>query len=331
MKTRNLIIILVIIAGLSVTSQNHVYAPCANDEMSCGDVRPLPYNMSPLDLFKAHFSLERIECKQGTYLAIRLDHEPACLKAASISKFASRGLLYGAHKDSETTILIPPGSEDQASNKTYSPSNTTVVIGINSTVTWVNQAITGNSIVSDMPVVQDLNTFGSNVLRPGDSYRYTFSEPGTFHYHGAPHPWQRGTINVLSIPIPANLTGQYQNTTYGKPDNPLGVAALVIWGPYLSCMGPCPPYNFYLKINSNSTAYLLGYDICGNDLCVKNDTLSILLPKNNLQIPNYTEIGLSENKKWSYGDTVNMRLEISSTADNKTAYFLDIKNSTIVP
>src|SRR3989442_8502008 len=67
--------------------------------------------------------------------------------------------------------------------------------------------------------------------------------------------------------------------------NPLDVTALVTYTPPNSCLGlSCPPYTFYLKINSNSTAYLLGYDICGSDLCVKNSTLSVLLPINNMQI-----------------------------------------------
>jgi hypothetical protein len=114
--------------------------------------------------------------------------------------------------------------------------------------------------------------------------------------------------------------------------NPLGVTALVKYTPLNSCLGfSCSPYAFFLKLNSNSTAYLLGYDICGNDLCVKNNTLSILLPINSIENPNYTSIGLSKNNKWNYGDTVNMRLEISPTQDKKTAYLLNIRNSTIVP
>jgi hypothetical protein len=114
--------------------------------------------------------------------------------------------------------------------------------------------------------------------------------------------------------------------------NPLGVTALVIYNPPDACLGfSCPPYTFYLKMNANSTAYLIGYDICGNDLCVKNNTMSIPLPLNNIMMPNYATIGISENKKWNYGDAVDIRLEISPSQDNKTAYFLDIKNSTIVP
>lgn len=114
--------------------------------------------------------------------------------------------------------------------------------------------------------------------------------------------------------------------------NPLGVAALVTYAPPDACMGmACPPFTFYLKINSNYTAYLLGYDICGPDLCVNNETLSIMLPKNSIQMPIYASIPLSENKKWNYGDTVNLHLKISPSQDNKTAYLLDFKNSTIVP
>ncbi len=114
--------------------------------------------------------------------------------------------------------------------------------------------------------------------------------------------------------------------------NPLGVTALVTYTAPDSCLGfSCPPYTFYLKLNSNSTAYLLGYDICGNDLCVKNNTMSALLPINSMKNPNYTSIGLSDNKKWNYGDTANIRLEISPIQNNKNAYFLNIRNSTIVP
>lgn len=174
---------------------------------------------SPLEQFKSGISLEDIQCKGGLFLAISNEKNPLCLGPGTISKLASRGLLYGARQDSETTILIPPGSENPASNKTYSPDVATVVIGINSTITWVNQADAGNSIASDTPVVQNLNTFGSSSLRPGESYRYTFTEPGVFHYHGEPHPWQKGIINVISIPIPATLTAQQPSTTNFPKNN----------------------------------------------------------------------------------------------------------------
>ena len=156
--------------------------------------------LPPLEQYRSGFSTNDIVCKEGLYLAIKSDNlEPTCLKAGTISKLASRGFFYGinANETTNTTILIPPGSENPSSNKTYSPQIATVVIGVNNTVTWVNQAKAGNSIAPDMPLQQDGKSFGSDSLRPGDSYQFAFTEPGTFAYHGQPHPWQRGKIIVL--------------------------------------------------------------------------------------------------------------------------------------
>jgi plastocyanin len=158
------------------------------------------YMLSPLYQFKSGVSTNDIVCKEGLYLAIKSHNlEPTCLKAGTISKLASRGFLYGinANETTNTTILIPPGSENPSSNKTYSPDVATVVLGVNNTVTWVNQAKTAHSFAPDMPLQQDGKSFGSDMLRPGGSYQFIFAEPGIFAYHGEPHPWQRGTIIVL--------------------------------------------------------------------------------------------------------------------------------------
>ena len=106
--------------------------------------------LPPLEQYRSGFSTNDIVCKEGLYLAIKSDNlEPTCLKAGTISKLASRGFFYGinANETTNTTILIPPGSENPSSNKTYSPQIATVVIGVNNTVTWVNQAKAANSIV----------------------------------------------------------------------------------------------------------------------------------------------------------------------------------------
>lgn len=160
--------------------------------------------MSPLEQFRSGISTNDIVCKEGLYLAIKSNNlEPTCLKAGTISKLASRGFFYGinASETTNTTILIPPGSEDQSSNKTYSPDVTTVVLGVNNTVTWVNQADVGNEITPDMPLTQNGQPFASDgIIKPGESYEFTFTEPGTFTYHTEPHPWMKGTIIVLPKP-----------------------------------------------------------------------------------------------------------------------------------
>lgn len=96
-------------------------------------------------------------------------------------------------------------------------------------------------------------------------------------------------------------------------------------------MPSCPPNNFYLKINSNSTAYLLGYNICDGESCTKSNDLSVLLPINVISKPDYQMIGLPVDLQWKYGDIVHIQLEVSSNDDNKTASPIDLGNSTIVP
>ncbi|MDE1876878.1 MAG: hypothetical protein KGH86_08675, partial [Thaumarchaeota archaeon] len=114
-------------------------------------------------------------------------------------------------------------------------------------------------------------------------------------------------------------------------NDPFGITALVIYHPFLGCLSSdCPPNNFYLKINSNATAYLTGYNICDKDSCVRNNTLSVLLPINTILKPNYARIELPENLKWVDGGMVNIQLEVSPNADNRTASLIDLGNSTIV-
>jgi plastocyanin len=91
---------------------------------------------------------------------------------------------------SNPQIVIEPGSGTNATSVYYSPTNLVVVIGVNNTVTWVNN--------DDVPhtATADNGSFNSGSLNPGQSYTYTFTTPGTFTYHCNYHPWMRGTIVV---------------------------------------------------------------------------------------------------------------------------------------
>ncbi|HEX5457491.1 MAG TPA: hypothetical protein VFX64_03795, partial [Candidatus Nitrosotalea sp.] len=199
-----IILVCVFLLGLSFLSVNHVYAPCPDGEMHCGDLRPLPLDTRPLKLFEEHCSSDRIPCKPGLYMAIKSDQEPLCLKAGTISKLASRGFFYGLSANESTsyytTILIPPGSEYDSSNKTYSPDIITIRLGENSTIRWVNQANVSDTLVADTPFEQYGVPFGSPVLHPGESYEFTFATIGTYGYHDKSHPWQKGTVHVIGNP-----------------------------------------------------------------------------------------------------------------------------------
>ncbi len=224
---------IVSIVGFSFLSINHVYATCPQG-VQCLGPDSIQVNMSPLQMFKAHFSPDQIHCKLDLYLAIKSNGmEPVCLKAGTISKLASRGFFHGiSANESEanyTTVLISPGSENQASVNSYSPSIATVVIGVNNTVRWVSQSETANTIVPDMPLIQNGKPFGSDgVIKPDQSYVFTFTEPGTFPYHTEPHPWMKGTIIVLpqATTIPSD-NGTLVALREGQRDGPLLVQKIL--------------------------------------------------------------------------------------------------------
>jgi plastocyanin len=76
----------------------------------------------------------------------------------------------------------------------YSPQNTTVVIGVNNTVTWVSHSLSEDTVTSNSGL------FSSGVLRPGESWSFTFSHPGVYNYACSYHPWMKGSITVLEKP-----------------------------------------------------------------------------------------------------------------------------------
>ncbi len=203
MKTLQISIIVILLTSVFVS----VNAVFAQNETGMGNQLPIgvPFKStldSPLKQFKSGVSLSDIVCNEGLYLVVKLhDQYPMCLKAGTISKLALRGFLYAtdASDANYTTVIIPPGSEDQTSHNTYSPDMVTVVLGINNTIRWINQADTADTIVPDMPLIQNGKSFGSDgVIKPEQSYQFTFTEPGTFAYHTDPHPWMKGSVTVLS-------------------------------------------------------------------------------------------------------------------------------------
>lgn len=73
----------------------------------------------------------------------------------------------------------------------YSIQNLTVVLGMNNTVTWVNQDDSVHTVTSD--------SFNSGLLNSGDSWTYTFTTAGTYPYHCSIHPFMTGIVTVVSL------------------------------------------------------------------------------------------------------------------------------------
>ena len=78
-------------------------------------------------------------------------------------------------------------------NFAFSPANLTIKTG--TTVTWLNQDEAVHQIESDSKAQ---GVFLSDSLAYGESFTFTFTQPGTYTYHCTYHPTMKGAIIVVS-------------------------------------------------------------------------------------------------------------------------------------
>jgi amicyanin len=77
-------------------------------------------------------------------------------------------------------------------NSAYSPAKITVKVG--SKVTWTNQDSMQHNVAPDEDYGDEFR--GSELLNRGETYSFTFNQPGTYTYHCTPHPFMHGTVVV---------------------------------------------------------------------------------------------------------------------------------------
>jgi nitrite reductase (NO-forming) len=87
-------------------------------------------------------------------------------------------------------VAILPNAGANLSSKGYGPDVVHVTIGVNNTVMWTNNDNTPHTVTSDSGL------FDSGAIAAGQSWSYTFTTPGTYHYHCAYHYWMTGTVIV---------------------------------------------------------------------------------------------------------------------------------------
>lgn len=76
-------------------------------------------------------------------------------------------------------------------NFAFNPSTITVKTGTK--VTWVNSDSTGHTVTSNSSSI-----LNSGILSPGQSYSFTFTNPGSISYHCTIHSMMKGTIVVTN-------------------------------------------------------------------------------------------------------------------------------------
>jgi hypothetical protein len=91
------------------------------------------------------------------------------------------------------SLVIIPQRASVEGGQRLNPQEITVVLGINNTVTWMNEDDVIHTFGSD----DKNNSWFTGLMNPGESSSVTFNNTGIFNYHGIPGPWATGKVIVL--------------------------------------------------------------------------------------------------------------------------------------
>lgn len=92
---------------------------------------------------------------------------------------------------SGTTSANPaPVATDTVSISNFAFSPSTITVRAGSTVVWTNMDQDAHTVTATD------RSFGSQPLNTGDTFRHTFTSPGTYTYLCTIHPFMTGTVVV---------------------------------------------------------------------------------------------------------------------------------------
>jgi amicyanin len=66
----------------------------------------------------------------------------------------------------------------------------TLKVAVGTTIEWKNEDPVPHTVTADD------NSFDSGMIENGQTWRYTFTRPGTYAFHCTPHPFMKGTVVV---------------------------------------------------------------------------------------------------------------------------------------
>src|SRR6267378_4848638 len=105
----------------------------------------------------------------------------------------SSGLPDSANKS--MVIVTIPQNSGVFEGANFTPSEFTVVIGVNNTVKWINQDQLSAHSVTALAFPAGFPKFDPVLIDPGQTFTLKLSVPGTYVYYCFWHPgWLRGTI-----------------------------------------------------------------------------------------------------------------------------------------
>ncbi len=92
-------------------------------------------------------------------------------------------------------VDIIPGSWDPNQPNNFVPKNIRVLLHVNHTVVWINK----ENIDVAHTVTHINRLFDSGLFGPGLNWSYSFRDPGLYQYFCIPHPWMRGSVEVVQV------------------------------------------------------------------------------------------------------------------------------------
>jgi plastocyanin len=126
-------------------------------------------------------------------------------------RFSARLLLFLGTTSVVALVVVPQAlaaTKDVAIKKGgFSPA--TVTVATLDAVRWTNKDTVNHQVVSDT------GAFASPILRPNQSFTFTFRASGTYRYRDALEPTERGTVRVTGPPPSVSLAASTGIDTYG--------------------------------------------------------------------------------------------------------------------
>jgi len=91
--------------------------------------------------------------------------------------------------------VIMPAGVGGSQSLNFQPANIKVVIGLNNTVSWINDDTAPHTVTSKT-VPSGAASFDSGNMNAGAVYTHTFTQTGTYTYYCQYHSWMQGTVIV---------------------------------------------------------------------------------------------------------------------------------------
>jgi plastocyanin len=107
-------------------------------------------------------------------------------------------------------VVASAGAETktvQVTKAGFTPTATTITVG--DSVTWHNADTANHQVVAND------GSFASPVLKPDESFSFTFQKAGKVNYHDALATSQRGSVTVSAPAASVTLSAAAQTVTYG--------------------------------------------------------------------------------------------------------------------